>query len=92
VDGQTKLIVVFHNYANAPKNREYIQAMLRFANGYYTNMPRKSKHLFPNKTHSIYFVLYSYTAKLSTAISMFAHISSVPAAACVELQDEKGFI
>jgi len=32
VDGQTKLTVVFHNYANAPKNREYIHAMPRFAN------------------------------------------------------------
>jgi len=53
-------------------------------------MPRKRTHLFPIKTHSIYFVLYSYTAKWPTGISMFADISSMPAAACVELQDEKG--
>lgn len=50
-------------------------------------MPRKRTHLFPIKTYSIYFVVYSYTAKWPTAISMFAHIFSVPAAACVELQD-----
>jgi len=53
-------------------------------------MTRKRTHLFPIKTHSICFALYSYTAKWPTVISMFAHIASVPVAACVELRDEKG--